>query len=133
MSQKLTHGVHHAGLTVKNLERTRRFFVEALGFEQIGAVPDYPAVFLSDGAVMLTLWQADAGAFDCDRRTQAGLHHLALRLAAGVTLEQAYAVLAERDDVRVEFAPEDLHQGPTQHMMFYVDGNIRIELIAPAT
>ena len=31
----LTSGVHHVGLTVPNLARTREFFVEVLGFEQV--------------------------------------------------------------------------------------------------
>jgi len=51
----VTNGVHHIGLTVPDLEKTRTFFLETLGFEQVGEVPDYPAVFLSDGSIMLTL------------------------------------------------------------------------------
>ena len=50
----ITQGAHHIGLTVPNLEQTRNFFVETLGYDQVGEVPDYPAVFLSDGKLMLT-------------------------------------------------------------------------------
>ncbi len=53
-----TQGIHHAGLTVPDLAATRTFFEEVLGFEARGEKPDYPAVFLSDGSVMITLWQA---------------------------------------------------------------------------
>jgi catechol 2,3-dioxygenase-like lactoylglutathione lyase family enzyme len=126
----LTQGIHHAGLTVPDLERATRFFREGLGFDHVGEVPDYPAVFLSDGSVMLTLWQADENSVDCDRRKNAGLHHLALKLADGVSLDQAHARLAGRDDVVVEFSPEPLKGTPISHMMFTVDGNIRLELIA---
>ena len=78
-NSSVTRGVHHLGLTSPDLERTRDFFVEVLRFEQIGEVPDYPAVFLSDGSVMLTLWQAEdpASAAPFDRKRVVGLHHFA--------------------------------------------------------
>jgi len=61
-----TQGVHHVGLTVPDLPGAVRFFIDTLGFAQIGEKPDYPAVFVSDGTTMITLWQAatDAVAFD---------------------------------------------------------------------
>ena len=34
-----TEGVHHVGLTVPQLEEARIFFVEGLGFEQVGEKP----------------------------------------------------------------------------------------------
>ncbi len=54
-----TRGVHHVGLTVPDLAAAKAFFVDALGFEQVGEVADYPAVFLNDGSAMITLWQAE--------------------------------------------------------------------------
>lgn len=127
-----TQGIHHAGLTVADLAQATAFFVEALGFEHVGEVPDYPAAFVSDGTVMLTLWQAQPGAREADRRNQIGLHHLALKVADREALEVLHAELAARHDVTLEFAPESLRGGPTHHMMFYIPGNIRLELIAPA-
>ena len=63
-----TRGAHHIGLTVPDLDATRSFFVDVLGFEQVAERPDYPAAFVSDGTTMLTLWQAEdpgkAVAFD---------------------------------------------------------------------
>ena len=75
-----TQGVHHIGLTVPSLEATNAFFVDTLGFKQVGEKPDYPAIFLSDGTIMMTLWQAkDPGtATPFDRTNVIGLHHLAL-------------------------------------------------------
>ncbi|MEO0376093.1 MAG: VOC family protein [Cyanobacteria bacterium P01_A01_bin.17] len=54
----MTLGAHRVGLTVPDWGKTRTFFMDVLGFSQVGDVPDYPAVFMSDGTVMLTLWQA---------------------------------------------------------------------------
>jgi catechol 2,3-dioxygenase-like lactoylglutathione lyase family enzyme len=129
-----TCGVHHAGLTVPDLRATRAFFIDALGFRQVGERPDYPAVFLSDGTCLVTLWQAEdpAKAVTFDRRRVIGLHHLALRVADSQTLDELGRVLGAREDVAIEFAPEPLGGGPTRHMMLAIPGGIRLELIAPA-
>lgn len=128
-----TQGVHHVGLTVPELQSARTFFVDGLGFEQVGEVPDYPAAFLSDGSTMITLWQAEdpetAVAFD--RRRVIGLHHLALKVADPKVLKTLHGELKNRDDVEIEFAPESLGGGPSQHMMCRIPGNIRLEVIAP--
>lgn len=128
-----TQGIHHAGLTVPDLAAARRFFEEALGFALVGEKPDYPAAFLSDGVVMLTLWQvADAAtATPFDRKKGIGLHHFALRVADD--LDALHRDLAARDDVEIEFAPEPLGAGPARHMMCSIPGRIRLELIAPAS
>ncbi len=128
-----TQGVHHVGLTVPELATARTFFVDGLGFEPVGEVPDYPAAFLTDGTTMITLWQAEdpetAVAFD--RKRVIGLHHLALKVADPKALETLHGELKSRDDVAIEFAPEALGGGPTQHMMCRIPGNIRLEVIAP--
>jgi catechol 2,3-dioxygenase-like lactoylglutathione lyase family enzyme len=129
-----TRGVHHVGLTVPRLDETRRFFLESLGYRQVGEVPDYPAVFLSDGHVMITLWQSKdlAHTQPFDRKRNIGLHHLALTVDNEATLKQLHERLARTSDVEVEFAPEPLGGGPTQHMMCVIPGGIRVEFIAPA-
>ena len=128
-SQAKTRGAHHVGLTVPNLDNAREFFIDALGFEQVGEVPDYPAAFLSDGAIMITLWQAENPdmAVPFDRRTNIGLHHLALSAA---DLPALAADLGARDDVDIEFEPEGLGDSGINHMMCRIPGNIRLELIA---
>ena len=129
-----TQGIHHAGLTVPDLAAARSFFEQALGFHPVGEVPAYPAVFLSDGTVLITLWQAEdpARALPFDRRRGIGLHHLALRVPDEAALDALHAELAARGDVAIEFAPEPLGGGPTRHMMCAIPGGIRLELIAPA-
>ena len=133
-SNPLTQGAHHIGLTVPDLARTRTFFIDTLGFSQVGEVPDYPAVFMTDGTTMITLWQANdpetAVAFD--RKNVIGLHHFALKVADGEALAALHGRLAETADVEIEFAPESLGGGATQHMMCFIPGGIRMEFIAPA-
>ncbi len=124
-----TNGAHHIGLTVPDLKAARAFFVDALGFKQVGEVSDYPAVFLSDNAIMVTLWQAESpdSAVAFDRRKNIGLHHLALRVH---DLDALAAELGSRNDLDVEFAPEGLGNSGLRHMMCRIPGNIRLELIA---
>ena len=131
-NQRWTAGAHHVGLTVPDLDAARAFFVDALGFEQVGAVPDYPAAFVSDGAIMITLWQAEdpANAVPFDRRANIGLHHLALRVGDPAALENLGRELGTRDDLEIEFEPEALGDSGLKHMMCRIPGNIRLELIA---
>ena len=133
-TQVATRGVHHVGLTVPDLAAARRFFLEALQYQQLGEVPDYPAVFVSDGGTMITLWQAQdpKSAAPFDRKNVIGLHHLALSVENEVSLKDLHRRLEGRDDVDIEFAPEPLGDGPTQHMMTSIPGGIRVEFIAPA-
>jgi catechol 2,3-dioxygenase-like lactoylglutathione lyase family enzyme len=129
-----TRGVHHVGLTVPDLGRTRRFFTDVLRFRPVGEVPDYPAVFLSDGSVMLTLWEVQERdrAIAFDRRRGIGLHHLALAVPDDAALDALHERLAAESDVEVEFAPEPLGGGPTRHMMCAIPGGVRVEFIAAA-
>lgn len=131
----VTQGAHHIGLTVPNLTATRDFFVNILEFKQVGEVPTYPAFFLSDGTTLLTLWQAadPANATPFDRKNNIGLHHFALRVNSLDTLNALHQTLTTTDGVQIEFAPEPLGGGPTHHMMFYIPGGIRMELIAPGS
>ena len=128
----VTNGVHHIGLTVPDLEETQTFFLETLGFEQVGEVPDYPAVFVSDGSIMLTLWQASdpASAVSFDRKNVIGLHHLAFTVGTD-SLDVLYERLKGTAGVSIEFAPEPLGELPVRHMMCNVPGGIRVEFLAP--
>ena len=130
----MTQGAHHIGLTVPDLARTRDFFVDTLGYKQVGEMPDYPAAFVSDGATMITLWQAEnpGTAARFNRRNGIGLHHLALAVTDAGVLADLHRMLASTADVEVEFAPEPLGDGPTRHMMCAIPGGIRFESIAPA-
>ena len=132
--QALTQGAHHIGLTVPDLAETRAFFLDTLGFSQVGDVPDYPAVFLTDGTTMITLWQVEdpETAMSFDRKNIVGLHHVALKVRDAEALNGLYDKLATTDGVAIEFTPEPLGGGPTRHMMCAIPGGIRMEFIAPA-
>jgi catechol 2,3-dioxygenase-like lactoylglutathione lyase family enzyme len=129
----VTQGVHHVGLTVPDIEETGQFFIDVLGYKRVGSKPDYPAVILSDGNSRITLWQVQdlSRCISFDRKQVVGLHHLALKVAPD-KLDRLYARLKDTSGVEIEFEPEPLGDGPTRHMMFYIPGGIRMELIAPA-
>lgn len=128
----LTQGAHHVGLTVPDLDKSRSFFVDTLGYNQVGEVPDYPAAFLSDGQTMITLWQANdpAKAIAFDRKNVIGLHHLALKVGSMKALDELHDALVSVDDVEIEFAPEALGESGAWHMMCAIPGGIRTEFIA---
>ncbi|MEO0408376.1 MAG: VOC family protein [Cyanobacteria bacterium P01_A01_bin.135] len=130
-----TQGAHHLGLTVPDIAATRDFFVNTLAFKQVGEVPDYPAVFISDGAIMLTLWQATdpASAVQFNRKNNIGLHHFALKVDGLDTLRSLHETLKTTPGVDIEFAPEPIGGGPSQHMMLTIPGGVRMELFAPVS
>ncbi|WP_426690039.1 VOC family protein [Rhodanobacter ginsengiterrae] len=124
-----TLGVDHVGLTVSDIERSRRFFVECLGWKVVGENPAYPAVFVSDGMTRVTLWQADGDHVAFDRRRNVGLHHLALKIGNLDVLLELHARVSAWPDVVVEFAPEPVGKGPRVHCMVREPGGVRIELV----
>ncbi|MEQ8661493.1 MAG: VOC family protein [Gammaproteobacteria bacterium] len=130
----VTRGIHHLGLTVPDVVAARDFFIAMLGFSERGGVPDYPAVFVGDGSIVLTLWQAraDAAVVPFDRHHNIGLHHLALAVADAATLDALAARLAACADVTIEFPPQALGRDGARHMMCVIPGGIRLELAQPA-
>ena len=124
-----TQGVDHVGLSVMNLEETAAFFIDVLGFKVVGARPEYPAKFVSDGNIMITLWQTEEDAYPFDRIANVGLHHLALRIASMDELQRVYQTLEKTTGVEIECAPIPLESGQGAHMMCIEPGGIRIEFI----
>ena len=127
-----TLGIHHVGLAVPDLDAASAFFISALGFAEVGSVPDYPARFVSDGATLITLWQTEAGATPFDRRTNVGLHHLAFRVADDAALNVLHTRLASWAGVRIEVAPCPIRAGSAvRHFIIAMPGGIRIEFATP--
>jgi catechol 2,3-dioxygenase-like lactoylglutathione lyase family enzyme len=85
------------GLTVSSLAMSLDFFVRALGFEEVGGKPDYPAAYISDGIAILTLWQtSDPDSYDTfDRHRNVGLHHLALAIASSDELDALFECIRD--------------------------------------
>jgi catechol 2,3-dioxygenase-like lactoylglutathione lyase family enzyme len=124
-----TAGVDHVGLAVADLNRSRAFFTDCLGWQQIGERPEYPAAFVSDGHSRITLWQV-ADPATCqpfDRRRNVGLHHLALKVPGRAQLDALHARVAAWPGVTVEFAPQLSGAGPKWHSMIREPGGCRIE------
>lgn len=126
-----TQGIDHIGLSVRDLPATTDFFVETLGFQIIGGREEYPAIFISDDTVMITLWQTHGAPADFDRHANVGLHHLALRVGSLRELDEIHDVLSRTEGVEIECAPIPLESGGA-HMMCVEPGGIRIEFIARA-
>ncbi|XZG68758.1 VOC family protein [Chitinibacteraceae bacterium HSL-7] len=126
-----TQGIHHVGLTTARLEETAAFFTRLLGWIEVRRKPDYPAIFVSDGHTMLTLWAAQSQTpMAFDRKRHVGLHHIALRLPSEEALNSVYRTLQDAG-TPIEFAPELVGDGPAKHLMCTEPGGIRVELVWP--
>jgi len=128
-----TKGINHLGLAVLDLAQTSKFFVDALGWQESGQDPSYPRTAVSDGHVRLTLWQVDRSkpVVGFNRRSNVGLHHLALEVSSEAGLNSIMERLSSYPDVIVEFPPELVGKGPRKHMMCCEPGGLRIEFIWP--
>ncbi|MCW2480613.1 VOC family protein [Candidatus Symbiopectobacterium sp. NZEC135] len=123
----VTTGVHHIGLAVSNLEESAEFFTKLLGWEEVKRREDYPAIFVKDDALMITLWKTQADEpTKFDRKMNVGLHHLALRVKSKEVLFQILDVL-KANNIEIEFEPTFIREGPSMHMMCYDPSGIRIE------
>ena len=132
-SRPLTEGVNHIGFSVSDLNATVDFFVNGLGWEIRGGQPSYPAIFVTDGLIFVTLWQTTEGddtvAFD--RKNNVGLHHFAMTVADVETLNELHTKLAAYPGVTVEFPPELNGAGPTVHLMIREPSGLRLEFAVP--
>lgn len=125
----ITLGAHHIGFTVSKLEESAKFFTNILGWKEVGRKPDYPAIFISDGKIMITLWASiEEPSVAFNRKRNTGLHHFALQVESEDTLHHLYQKL-ETNKIKIEFAPELLNNGPAKHMMCYEPSGIRVEFI----
>ncbi|MDI9769482.1 VOC family protein [Pantoea dispersa] len=76
---------------------------------------------------MITLWKTQTGnPLNFDRKTNVGLHHLALRVNNKEALFDLLDVL-NANQIEIEFEPTLRGDGPSMHMMCYEPSGIRIE------
>ena len=131
MKNSITFGIHHLGLTVSKLEESADFFTRLLGWKIVRRNDEHPAIHLSDGKILLTLWAVTIEpAASFDRYKNVGLHHVALRVESENTLNALHQRLSDQG-ISVEFPPEQLGNGLARHMMCYDPSGIRVELIWP--
>jgi lactoylglutathione lyase len=128
-AQVMTQGLSHLGLTVSKLDETTNFFTDTLGWKLAGEKPAYPAKFVTDGKMFVTLWQVSDidSAVNFDRKNNVGLHHLALSVTSKENLDTLHERFKSVDGLVIEFAPELNGQGPTMHMMIREPSGNRIE------
>ncbi len=125
----ITKGFHHIGLTVSKLEESADFFTNILGWSEVRRDSIYPAIFVSDGILMVTLWKAKpVHPVKFDKNSNVGLHHLALSVDSFDALDAVYEKIVNHG-FEIEFSPELLRDGPAKHMMCYEPSGIRIEFI----
>lgn len=129
MNTPITKGVHHIGLTVSRLEESAGFFTALLGWKEVRRNEEYPAIFVSDGSIMITLWAIkEDPSIHFNKNKNVGLHHVALAVESESNLYEIHNTLLT-NNVNIEFSPEQLGQGPAKHMMCYEPSGIRVEFI----
>ena len=79
------------------------FFVDHLGFVIRGEDKKYPAKFLSNGFTTITLWQTTTDqTIDFNRKTNVGLHHLALRVSSFEALARIFHQIGRKIDFMIQ-------------------------------
>lgn len=131
INNAITKGAHHIGLTVSRLEESAGFFTSVLGWKEVRRNAEYPAIYVSDGSIMVTLWAIkEETPVPFSKNKNVGLHHVAFAVEKEDDLSEIHRRLTN-SGIKIEFAPELLGQGPAKHMMCYEPSGIRVEFIWP--
>ena len=122
----------HVGLNVSDLEGSKRFYQEVLGFQVMGESQEEGRrfAFLGDGKkLVLALWEQSDGRF---AKRQPGLHHLSFQAE---TMEQVEAYRDKLRELNVELRYEDIvphGEGMASGGIWFEDPDgIRLEIYSP--
>lgn len=124
-----TLGLHHLGLSVSKLSASAKFFTDCLGWSVVREIAEHPAIFVSNGHILITLWQADDQARPFDRKRNIGLHHVAIKVPSEEALHEVFQLASSYPDVITEFSPEPIGASPAKHCMLLEPSGIRVEFI----
>ena len=113
MNTPLTKGSHHIGLTVSNLEESAGFFTTLLGWKEVRRDEEYPAIFVSDGSIMLTLWATKEEPVNSfNKNSNVGLHHIAFHVDNENDLNAIHKKLVDNGII------QNINQG--SHCLWYL-------------
>lgn len=135
MSEPLRTGaIHHVRLTVNDVDRSRTFYMQTLGFTAVMELP--PGTLLTNGTVLLGLAPppGQTGPDEQDRfdENRVGLDHLALSVDSQRDLERAVQILDSANVPHGEIT--DLGPDLGCYVLSFRDpDNIQLELLAPRT
>ncbi len=131
MSVISTGAVNHIALTVTDRERSRKFYIDLLGFKFLTEFG--PKYLLGNGSVILALAPApDASqAIHADRfsENRVGLDHVSLNVASRAEMEEALKLFNEKGVPHGEI--KDLGGLGIYVLAFRDPDNIQVELTAP--
>ena len=131
MTSIKTAAINHLALTVTDMDRSRAFYQDVLGFEFITEFG--PKYLLSNGEVILALNQApnpgEAIANDRFSENRVGLDHVSFNVGSMAELESAVQVLDEQGVSRGEI--KDLGGLGICVLAFRDPDNIQVEVTAP--
>jgi catechol 2,3-dioxygenase-like lactoylglutathione lyase family enzyme len=126
-------GIHHLGLTVTDVERSARWYVDTLGFEQLGQYRsdggERHKIFLRHSGLRVRLGlvaheTSSKRAFD---ETEVGLDHLAFAVPSRADLEQWAERLAQTG-VKCSPIAESFTIPGAAVLVFRDPDNIQLEL-----
>lgn len=122
-------GVHHVGLSVTDLSRSKQFYQDLFGWDEAGGDARKGYAFLSDGKSFITLWQQSQNEYD---KSRAGLHHLAFAVSSLEDLTRAEQLLRKKG-VRIHYEGiVPAWEGAKEaEIYFYDPDGIRLELFCP--
>ena len=126
-------GLHHLGLTVRDVERSADWYTSVLGFERVGefAAPgaERRKVFLGhpNFGLRVGLTEHGTGSRDAFDEMQVGLDHLAFRVAGGAELHDWQARLEDFGVAHSPVAPANSIPGAAVLVLRDPD-NIQLEI-----
>lgn len=130
-----TGAVHHLTLTVTDINRSREFYTNVLGFQVVTEIPAVPGdpgprLLLSNGNAVIALRPSPYSAPRGDRfdEGRVGLDHLSFLVGSRSDLDDAARILDQQGIPRGEI--EDLGELGMWVLPFRDPDNIQLELTA---